>query len=243
MQMKLEFYKKAKSRTRININFYKFKLLFFILVLVSVVVLLLPASILAQDSLSLRQITTIPILRDSTMISSITSIGDFNADGWGDLAIGQENVSWSRAYNALYIYYGGPTFDSIPDLCLIGDSQNTTICGASGDLATAFGEVVLPLNDFNGDSFDDFAVAAYAQCTYTNHNGRIYIYFGGPNPDTIPDIRIDGVRSYDGMGRKMAHGNFNGDNTDDLIAVSGDEYYSNRINIYLGSNPPDNSLD
>jgi hypothetical protein len=197
----------------------------------------------AQSDIYLQQLTTIPVLRDSTRISSITPIGDFNADGWGDLAVGITAISFSSAYDALNIYYGGPAFDSIPDICLIGDPQNMNICGIPTDQATAFGNAVTPLGDFNGDGYDDFAVSAFALCTNNYHKGRIYIYLGGPNPDTIPDVKIDGIRGYDGMGRLLASGNFNGDSFGDLIALAGDPYYGERINIFYGGNPPDTTLD
>jgi hypothetical protein len=80
-------------------------------------------------------------------------------------------------------------------------------------------------------------------CTFNYHVGRIYIYFGGPNPDTNPDLRIDGIHGYDGMGSMLASGDYNGDGFGDLIAHAGDPYYGERICIFLGGNPPDTTLD
>jgi hypothetical protein len=199
----------------------------------------------AKADTYLQLLTTIPILRDSTRVTSITPIGDFNADGWGDMAIGLiTSFGFSRSFNALEIYYGGPAFDSIPDIYLTGDLQNMQICGVPNAQATSFGEVVTPLTDFNGDGFNDFAVSACAQCTHDYHNGRIYIYFGGPNADTIPDVKIDGDRGWDFLGRMLGSGDFNGDGFSDLMVSNGDQYYNGEsVNIYFGSNPPDSTLD
>lgn len=195
----------------------------------------------AQESLNL--LTTIPILRDSTRVSSITPIGDFNADGYVDLAVGVTSIGNSSAYEAVYLYYGGPSFDSIADLSFFPDFQSMYYCGQSYQRKTFFGEQVTALGDFNGDRYDDFAISASHQCSYTVQNGRIYIYFGGPNPDTIPHLEIDGRRDYDCMGSLLASGDFNGDDIGDLLAHAGDEYYGDRINIFLGSNSPDTGLD
>jgi hypothetical protein len=204
-------------------------------------IFILPTPCLADETLQL--VTTIPINHASTRITSITPIGDFNGDGYGDLAIGLGSIGYSPVFETVYLYYGGPAFDSIPDLRFFSDPQNTSICGLPNYLNTAFGEIVTPLGDFNGDGYDDFAISAYGLCTFNYHVGRIYIYFGGPNPDTIPDLRIDGIGGYDGMGFLMASGDFNGDGLGDLIARAGDEYYGERMCIFFGNDPPDTSLD
>jgi hypothetical protein len=190
----------------------------------------------------LQLITTIPIERDSTEITSITPIGDFNADGYGDLAIGLGSVGYSPYFEAVYLYFGGQGFDSIPDLRFFGDPNNQTYC-PTPLYGTSFGRCVAALGDFNGDGHDDFAISASSLCNPVWSQGRIYIYFGGPNPDTIPDLTIDGMHDYDFMGSMMASGDFNGDGFGDLISHAGDVFYGERMCIFLGGNPPDSTVD
>jgi hypothetical protein len=199
------------------------------------------APIFAEDYLQL--ITTIHIDRDSTEITSVEPIGDFNADGYGDLAIGIFHPPFDL-YEAVYLYYGGPAFDEFPDLIFMGDPQDETYCGEYFDLPTSYGWEVAGLGDFNGDGFDDFAVSAAALCGESMiHNGRIYIYFGSPNPDTTADIIIDGEDSYDGFGASLKSGDFNGDNCGDLFTYTIDRWIGQKLYVYQGSDPPNNQRD
>jgi hypothetical protein len=195
----------------------------------------------AQDDIYLQQITTIPVPYDNTEITSITSVGDFNADGFPDIAMGVTRMR-PPYFNAVYLYYGGTNFDSLPDLVFTDTSYNQTICPANHE-ETGFGRRITHIGDFNGDGFDDFAVSALFFCNTTYLQGKIYIYFGGPNPDTQPDIVSYGQGSYDRMGSSLASGNFNGDSFNDLIVLGGDIYYGYNVKIFLGDNPADGTYD
>jgi hypothetical protein len=186
---------------------------------------------------------TIEIERDSTEITSVEPIGDFNADGYGDIAIGVFQEPWN-IYEAVYLYYGGPSFDENPDLVFMGDPQNEDLCGQYTELPTAYGWETVGLGDFNADGFDDFAVSAAALCSDVRvHSGRVYIYFGSPDPDTTVDIVIDGERDYDGFGETLCSGDFNGDDLGDLFSNTIDEWIGQKLYVFLGANPPDNQYD
>lgn len=204
--------------------------------------LILDSNICVADE-TLDLIATILTERDSTEITSVEPIGDFNADGYGDLAIGVFQEPWN-IHEAVYLYYGGPVFDENPDLIFMGDPQNETYCGEYLDLPTAFGWETVRLGDFNGDGFDDFAVSAAGLCSdYSIHNGRVYIYFGSANPDTTADIIIDGQRDYDGFGKTLCAGDFNGDGLGDIFTKTIDVWIGQKLYVFLGSDPPDNSYD
>ena len=191
----------------------------------------------------LQVITTISFPRDSTELSiiALAPVGDFNADGWSDLAIGLGTQNYPPYYEAVALYQGGPAFDSLPDMTFLGYPSNPTFC--PGTNATGFGAYITRLGDFNGDSFDDFAVSATGLCINSPHEGRIYVYFGGPNADTAADLTIDGIRDYDWMGALLARGDFNGDGLGDLLARAGDSFYGERMEIFLGGDPPDGLVD
>jgi hypothetical protein len=196
----------------------------------------------AQENINLQQLTHLIGPYDSLMITAYTVVGDYNADGYPDLAVGMGGRQRPPYYSAVYLYYGGPAFDSIPDLVFRDSSNNEAICQPN-IYSEGFGGAITALGDFNDDGFDDFAVSAPGYCRDTFLEGRIFIYFGGPNPDTIPDIKIDGIRNFDDLGSFIASGDFNGDGYTDLIACAGDTHYGNRLNIFFGGDPPDTSLD
>jgi hypothetical protein len=192
----------------------------------------------ADDYLQL--LTTISFPRDSSNIavSSITNVGDFDADGWDDMAVGLRASGRLPFDDKVYLYRGGPSFDTVPDLIFIGDPDNPDLCSPS-EYQTGFGFIVTALGDFNGDTFEDMAISAFGLCAQDFQQGRIYIYLGGPNPDTIADLTVTGT-VWHNMGYSMAGGDFNGDGLGDLLAVDGD-YFIGSFHVYFfeGSNPPD----
>ena len=197
---------------------------------------------LANDYLWL--ITTITPGRDSTQITSVTPVGDYNADGHGDLLVGLRGTAGAHPwFEAADLYFGGPAFDSLPDMRFFGDPQNLDLCDLPGYQETCFGSVATPLGDFNGDSYDDFAVSAIAYCNHTVVGGRVYIYLGGPAADTMPDLVIDTYQDYDAFGYFLDDGDFNGDGLGDLLTGTRDVFYGQRVYIYLGGAPPDTIHD
>src|SRR5215510_7220937 len=71
---------------------------------------------------------------------SVASAGDVNGDGFSDVIVGApDNDTGGQSAGAAYLYYGGPTADTIPDLTLTG--------AAAGDL---FGASVASAGDVNG---------------------------------------------------------------------------------------------
>jgi len=203
----------------------------------------LPKESKADESLEL--ITTIRIERDSTVMTCVSPIGDFNADGYPDLAIGVLQDRFS-VYEAVYIYYGGPDFDNSPDLIMVGEPQNeNSYCIDPWEMITGYGYKIFKLNDFNGDNFDDFAVSAYNYCPAAYQEGRIYVYFGSTEPDTIADIIIDGNDPFEMLGSDMESGDYNGDGFTDLLAIT--DFIWNlpgsRGYIYFGGDDPDSLYD
>ncbi len=109
---------------------------------------------------------------------AVDGIGDFNHDGCEDLAIGAPfNESWRGRVD---IYFGGPEVDNESDLCFNGPLK----CGRVGYSVAATGDV-------NGDGAADFLAGAPTKRIWDSSDdwpdGRTYLFFGGADPDSIPD--------------------------------------------------------
>ena len=202
-----------------------------------VVLLFLTGTAIAELDMTL--IETI-WLEDSLEVQSVTPVGDYNTDGYPDLLVGvYMELPDFECYEAAYLYYGGPDFDTEPDLIFLAEEQIHNICI---DLRTCFGFRACRLNDYNGDGYDDFAIGARQFCSNAELSGRVYIYFGSEETDTTADLIIDGGRYGDCFGELMQNGDFNGDDLGDIIVI-GNQLYWPMAHIYLGSNPPDSNCD
>src|SRR5262245_24286898 len=77
---------------------------------------------------------------------SVASAGDLNGDGFDDVIIGAEAPG---GVGHAYIFYGGPSPNTVVDLTLTGEAVNDE-----------FGWSVARAGDVNGDGFDDVIVGA-----------------------------------------------------------------------------------
>ncbi len=154
--------------------------------------------------------------------------GDVNGDGFEDVLIGA-----SGDYAKLF--FGSAAFDTIPDLVLHGEPH---------PMPSAFG-ICAFAGDVNSDGFDDILIGDPEYCPYGFHTGRAYLYFGGLDMDTIPDLIFDGECFSDVMGSNVSGaGDVNGDGYDDWL-ISSPMYFQPESEIYLyyGSEYPDAVCD
>ncbi len=108
--------------------------------------------------------------------------GDVNGDGYKDLIVGahQAYIVPIGYVGKVYLYFGGLSFDTIPDVILNGGHHNN---------AEAFGTTVSGSGDVNSDGFDDVIVGAM---NFNWDRGRIYVYYGGNPMDTNYDMAMMG---------------------------------------------------
>ena len=155
------------------------------------------------------------------------AVGDFDADGFDDLAAGAplESTDESGEVGALNLIYGhasglraaGNQFiQAHPDL--LGESERFASALAAGD--------------FDGDGADDLAVGLPSFNFLVHDSGGVYIVFSEPGVGVQPATFIirnqqhasDAVEPLDRAGSVLAVGDFDCDGFDDLVfGVAGED--------------------
>jgi len=154
--------------------------------------------------------------------------GDFNGDGHRDLAASWTNNGQDLTNGSVYLYWGGPGFDTLPDLQI--DRPGEYLSGGN-----RFGFVLEALGDMNGDGYDDF----YASAGVSYDDSLGFVYFGGPGIDDMPDVIIATRES-----RARAAGDVNHDGYADLIVSDPTPWSSiGHVAIYLGGADVDSIPD
>jgi hypothetical protein len=163
---------------------------------------------------------------------SVAPAGDLNGDGYDDLIIGANFYPGLAGRGRAYIYFGGPSIDSVADLVL----PNPLPTG------NHFGISVASAGDFNGDGYPDVIVGM----RYAGLPGKAFIYYGGPAMDATPDVTLTGestgASTWFGFSVAPA-GDVNGDGYDDVIVGSpmckNATGYVGRAYVFFGGSAPD----
>ena len=167
--------------------------------------------------------------------------GDFNADGFADLAVGvpSEDVGGVIDAGAVDILYGSATGLSAPAPGMGFPAQhwhqNKADVAETAEPYDCFG-TVLAVGDFNSDSYDDLGIGVWSESVGTlGDAGVVHVIHGSETglsativPDQLWHQNSSGVNdvaeAYDGFGYSLAAGDFNGDaHTDLAIGVFGED--------------------
>ncbi len=148
---------------------------------------------------------------------SALASGDFNGDGYADLAIGVPDEDLESddetffGVGAVHVVFGGP-------LGLQPDAERVVLMSELASVASglAFGSALV-VGDFDGDGLDDLVVAAP---NAIGLSGFVVRYFGadlaiGERLD-IGDVSALGPAPNDAFGAALAARDFDGDGIDDL---------------------------
>jgi len=116
-----------------------------------------------------------------------------------------------NGYPKLYLYKCGNELDTIPDMIFQGEYQYNEGFGANVGIV-----------DINGDSWNDLVTASYQYDPGFGDRGRLYVFYGGADMDTIPDFTITAAYNAfgDRFGIGLDCGDVNGDGYADILAMS-----------------------
>ena len=173
--------------------------------------------------------------------SSGIAKGDFNGDGFADLAVGipgedtPNDVSNSGAVNV--IYRSGVGLTTSTD-CSSGGSGAAVLVAechwvpGSSEAEDAFGSA-LAAGDFNGDGYSDLAIGVPGEDLDDANTGAVIVIYGSRNGLTATDPNVPAARFFDlrtatepsgwdfhrggaSLGSSLGWGDFNGDGRGDL---------------------------
>jgi hypothetical protein len=168
-------------------------------------------------------------------LGSSIAVGRVNEDRFADIIIGAAGAfgpfNFRATAGAVFVLFGGPglTGRSVIDLAdPFSRPEMVIIHGADPIDGVGFATTV---GDVDGDGVADIvtsAPAARGPFNQRRNAGEVYVIFGGPNLNAVPerdlagvfgrgaDLTVFGQDVADSIGGALVIGDFNGDQTDDL---------------------------
>ena len=159
---------------------------------------------------------------------SVSSAGDVNGDGYGDIIIGAHGADNNGDESgSSYVVFGKASgFDASTDLSALDGSNGFRFDGANQDDRS--GISVSSAGDVNGDGYDDLIIGAFDVGPIGLNSISSYVVFGKASGfdarmdlsvlDGSNGFRLDGANQGDRSGYSASSaGDLNGDGYDDLI--------------------------
>jgi len=184
---------------------------------------------------------------------SVSSIGDFNGDGYDDLLAGSPDL-FGEGDGEAYIIFGSETGigtddgngNRILDLSTLTADTGIVLEGRSGE-ATAF--FLTGIEDFNGDGFSDVIIGSAGR-NFDGSNGSAFIVYGGSNVGelsegnqrvvALPDLNalqgfeFRGQQDLDNVGLAISTaGDINNDGLPDIIINTSDSVQSSSTAVVI----------
>lgn len=162
--------------------------------------------------------------------NSVSNAGDLNGDGFDDVIIGCENLSYGQSVEGgAFIYYGSASgLSATPDYVL-----------ERNQVAGNFAQSVSAAGDINNDNYDDVVIGSINYNNGTNR-GAAWVYYGsatGVSNGNFTHLYSTGLKYGESV---SGAGDVNNDSYDDIIVGQAD-YNSGsytavgRVLVYHGS--------
>ena len=139
----------------------------------------------------------------------VTSAGDVNGDGYGDMILGAHgnDIGGNNAGKA-YVYLGSASgLHTFASWTAIGEVS-----------VDHFGKSVASAGDVNGDGYGDVIVGAHGNDDGGFDGGKAYVYLGSASGLTFASWTATGEAAYDYFGSAIASaGDVNGDGYADIV--------------------------
>jgi hypothetical protein len=167
--------------------------------------------------------------------AAVSGAGDFNGDGFADIAVGapQSDVPRRAFAGTTFVIFGGPNRGSVK----LGELNGRGV-RIEGEHAFAnLGEALAPLGDVNRDGRDDLLIgASLVSAPGRTYAGAAYVVFGRARPGRLDLRRPDGA-AYRilGPGRSGAGGGLRQARAGTSVAAIGDVNADGRRDMIIGA--------
>jgi len=182
---------------------------------------IVPGGVMSQSSMSSG------VSEDGDQFGWSLATGDFNADGYADVAVGVpgEDIDTTADAGAVNVFYGNGATFSLKKQLWYQDNIHEVGGSSAVDPSEADDEFgySLAVGDFDSNGYDDLAIGVPFEdhSTLEPDSGFVQVLFGFYSTGLNGDNKNAAIWTYNGLGNQkagysLAAGDFDGDKCDDL---------------------------